>query len=164
MHDKCQDIVLELADSQNQGQYNTPADAIKLASDLATQVARDLGARTPTPTACVADASMEALLDSGATDHTVGIKALSSEQLKGRYKIPKQIYNMATGTIEVTEAVDLFVLALGVVLDFRLLPGRICKERGFRYLWDDHADSAVVTCPGGQVADTWYRGSFVCYL
>ena len=153
-HKICQDIVLELADSQNQGQHNTPADAIKQASDLATQVARDLGAGTPTPTACVADATMEAWLGSGATDHTVGVKALSSEQLKVRYKIPKQVYNMATGTIEATEAVDLFVLALGVVLGFRLLPGgarplisvgRICRERGFRYLWDDHADSAVVT-------------------
>ena len=84
MHNKSQEIVHDLAQRQFQEQPITPADALKTASELATQVARDLGARTPAPTACVADANMEALLDSGATDHTVGRKAVSPEQLKNK--------------------------------------------------------------------------------
>ena len=163
-----QDTVHKLRGRQgNRNGYGlTPAEAKEQAEELV----RELGAETSTPTACVADAAMEALLDSGATDHTVGIKALSSEQLKGRYKIPRQTYNMATGQIVVDEAVGLYVPALGVTLDFRLLPGgarplisvgRICRERGFGYQWDGLADSAVVTCPDGQVADTWFRRSCV---
>ena len=141
---------------------DTPAEARAEAVRLQSEVR----AYAPAPTVCVADAAMEALLDSGATDHTVGIKALSSEQLK----VTRQTYNMATGQIVVDEAVDLYVPALGVTLDFRLLPGgarplisvgRICRERGFGYQWDGLADSAVVTCPDGQVADTWFRGSCV---
>ena len=55
---------------------------------------------------------MEALIKSRAEDHTVGRKALTAEQFKTRYKIPEQAYNMATGTVIVDKAVDLFVPAL----------------------------------------------------
>ena len=86
------------------------------ARKYAEKLARWCSARALAPEASVADADMEALLDSGATDHTVGINALSSQQLKLKYEIPAQTYNMATGKVEVDEAVDLYVPALGVVL------------------------------------------------
>ena len=121
-HQELQDAARELQERQRNrsGTHRlTPAEARAEAEELEKEVGTDV----PTPTACVADAAMEALLDSGATDHTVGVQALSPAQLKGKCKIPEQSYNMATGTIKVTEAVDLYVPALGVVLDFRLLPG-----------------------------------------
>ena len=90
---------------------------------METQVQRDRGSHEALPTACVADVDMRALIDSGATDHTVGRMALTKAQLKQSYKIPVQMYNMATGTVKVDEAVDSFVPALGCVLDFRLIPG-----------------------------------------
>ena len=72
MEDNCQDIVHELDIRYKQGEGTTPAEAHakakRLQKEVTTVVARN---------ACVVDASMEALLDSGATDNTVGRKALS---------------------------------------------------------------------------------------
>ena len=120
METKYRDIVHELDEHLRQklGKFTTPAEALADADRLQQEVAT-VAARN----ACVADAGMEALLDSGATDNTVGRKALTKEQLRRRYKIPKQTYNMAAGQVVVDEAVDLHVPALRVVLQFRMLPG-----------------------------------------
>ena len=83
--------------------------SLDTAQHLATQVRRDLCSVKSARTACVADATMEALIDSGASDHTVGRKALATEQLGTAYKLPEQSYHMATGTICSDEAVDLWV-------------------------------------------------------
>ena len=75
VEDKYQDVVHELDIRYWSGEGTTPAEAHakakRLEKEVTTAVAR---------TACVADAAMEALLDSGATDNTVGRKALTKEQ------------------------------------------------------------------------------------
>ena len=88
------DMVSEVAERQRNrrgparpGFEQLPPEKAKAYAD---KLARWCSARALAPEACVADADMEALLDSGATDHTVGEKALSSQQLKTKYKIPNQ--------------------------------------------------------------------------